>query len=48
MKVTETMMDKNSGDMVYTVGGISFTMKLIPSVTNGHIGDRHDADNEPH
>lgn len=48
MKVTETMMDKNSGDMVYTVGGISFTMKLIPSVTNGHIGDRHDADNKPH
>ena len=48
MKVAETMMDKNSGDMVYTVGGISFTMKLIPSVTNGHIGDRHDADNEPH
>lgn len=36
------------GDITYTVGGVRFTMKPIPAVANGIIGDNLDGDNKPH
>ena len=35
-------------DKIYTIGGISFTMKGIAAVTNGSVGDSSQSDNNVH
>ena len=37
-----------SADKIYTVGGISFTMKGIAAVTNGNLGHSDESDNGVH
>ena len=36
---TISVVTETSGDKVYTVGGVSFTMKPIAAVMDGIIGD---------
>ena len=45
---TSTTQESKLTDKTYSIDGINFVMKAIPSVTNGLLGDNNQSDNKKH